>query len=280
MPAPAEFLDDHHLRVGTTDFWCAFPFDDAPEGFLQVMKGRTLVDRYIELGRELQPRVVVELGIRRGGSTALLNELYAPDVLVAVELESRPAPALRDYIAGRGLGAVVRTHYGVDQGDRAAMQQIVDDEIGDRRIDLVVDDASHRFVETRASFELLFPRLQPGGRFVLEDWNGRHLVADRMAAALRDPSRPDHDDRVRRISAAVEAQSAEGGRPEVSLTQLGVELLLARASAGDAIRDIVVNQHWIVLERGDDPLDPLTFRVADLFTDHDGFTTPVPEDGR
>lgn len=277
-PESVEFVDDNHLRVGTTDFFCAFPFDDAPEGFLQVMKGRELVERYIELGRELRPRVVVELGIRRGGSTALLNELYRPDVLVAVELESRPAPALRDYIEQRRLAAVVHPHYGVDQADPTRLEQILDDDIGDRPLDLVVDDASHRYVETRASFELLFPRLRPGGRFVLEDWNGRHLVADQMAAALRDSSRPDHDELEQQITAAVATQAVDAGRREIPLTQLGIEFMIARASSGDAIRNVAVNRHWVVLERGADPLDPRDFRLSDLVHDHTGFTTPVPEE--
>jgi len=273
-----EFLDDHHLRVGTTDFFCAFPFDDAPEGFLQVMKGRELVERYIDLGRELRPQVVVELGIRRGGSTALLNELYGPDVLVAVELAARPAPALQRYIERRGLADVVRPHYGVDQADRPRLAQILDAEIGDRPLDLVIDDASHRYVETRASFELLFPRLRPGGKFVLEDWNGRHLVADQMAVTLRDTSRPDHDEIEQQINAAVDAQAADAGRREIPLTQLGIEFMLARASTGDVIRNVVVNRHWLVVERGADALDPREFRLADLVNDHSGFTTPVPDD--
>ncbi len=173
---------------------------------------------------------------------------------------------------------VVHPHYGVDQADRTRLQQILDDDIGDRPLDLVVDDASHRYVETRASFELLFPRLRPGGRFVLEDWNGRHLVADQMAAALRDSSRPDHDALEQQITAAVAAQEADAGRREIPLTQLGIEFMIARASSGDAIRNVAVNRHWVVLERGADPLDPRDFRLSDLVNDHTGFTTPVPEE--
>jgi predicted O-methyltransferase YrrM len=274
MPESATFVDDQHLRIGTTDFYCAFPFDDAPAGFLQVMKGRELVERYIELGRELRPRIVVELGIRRGGSTAMLSELLAPDTLVAVELEARPAPALRAYIAERGLTEVVRTHYGVDQADRPRLEQILDDDIGDRAIDLVIDDASHRYAETRSSFDLLFPRVRPGGQFVIEDWNGRHLVADQMAAALRDTTRPDHDEVEQRITAAVDAQLADAGQTEIPLTRLCMEFLLARASAGDVIRSVAVNRHWIVVERGADPLDKHTFRLADHVHDHAGLLSP------
>ena len=41
-------------------------------------------------------------------------------------------------------------------------------------LDLVVDDASHTYEETKASFEILFPLLQPGGIYLIEDWSWAH----------------------------------------------------------------------------------------------------------
>jgi hypothetical protein len=35
----------------------------------------------------------------------------------------------------------------------------------------VIDDGSHLLEETTRSFGTLFPRLRPGGLYVLEDWN-------------------------------------------------------------------------------------------------------------
>ena len=37
-----------------------------------------------------------------------------------------------------------------------------------------MDDASHTYEETRASFEFLFPLLSPGGIYVVEDWSWAH----------------------------------------------------------------------------------------------------------
>ena len=273
MPVTPTFLDDHHLRIGSTDFWCAFPFTDAPAGFLEVMKGRELVERYIDLVRDLRPKVVFELGIRRGGSTALLSELTEPDKLVAVEISERPMPSLRDYIERRGLADRVHPFYGVDQSDRPRLEQILAEEIGNRPIDLVGDDASHRYPETVSSFDTLFPRLRPGGLFVLEDWNGRHLMADQIAEALRDPTHADHDPMEQRVGDAYGAQVAATGQLEVPLTRLGVEFMLVRASNGDAIRQVLFNRHWIVVERGADELDPERFRLADHVNDHFRFTT-------
>ena len=38
-------------------------------------------------------------------------------------------------------------------------------------LDLVIDDASHLYRLSRRAFELLFPRLRPGGLCALEDWS-------------------------------------------------------------------------------------------------------------
>ena len=53
------------------------------------------------------------------------------------------------------------------------LRQIVEGELADE-LDLVVDDASHTYEETRASFEFLFPLLSPGGVYVIEDWSWAH----------------------------------------------------------------------------------------------------------
>ena len=141
-PTPV-FLDERTMRLGEVDLHVAFPFGDVPEGRLAVMKRRELVGRYVELCARLQPRRVVELGINRGGSTAMLSELTMPDVLVALELDAEPVALLADYIEARELGTSVQPHYGVDQADRAKVTDIVDRARGGELLDLVVDDASH-----------------------------------------------------------------------------------------------------------------------------------------
>ena len=50
------------------------------------------------------------------------------------------------------------------------------DDLADE-LDLVVDDASHTYEETRSSFEFLFPLLSPGGIYVIEDWSWAHHSA-------------------------------------------------------------------------------------------------------
>ena len=130
----------------------------------------------------------VELGIASGGSAALTALVAPPRKLVAVDLKANRVEALDELIAERGLRERVLLHYGVDQADRERLASILDDEFGDEPLGLVIDDASHRLEETRASFETLFPRLRPGGLFVIEDWNAEHLLGRAIADALADPS--------------------------------------------------------------------------------------------
>jgi hypothetical protein len=44
-------------------------------------------------------------------------------------------------------------------------------------IDMIVDDASHLYEQSKASFEICFPHLKPGGTYFLEDWQWSHTAA-------------------------------------------------------------------------------------------------------
>jgi predicted O-methyltransferase YrrM len=262
-----EFIDDRHLRVGSTRFYCAFPIVSLPDGHLPMVKRRALVQHYIDLFESFEARNIVELGIRRGGSTALITELARPQRLVAIEIAKAAAPALSDYIESRGLADVVRPRYGVDQADRTRLAEIVDEEFCGHPIDLVVDDASHLFEQTKSSFETLFPRLRPGGLFLIEDWNADHGRHDAIAARLKEASPAEREQLERRLTQMVaERESPEA--PGEPLSRLVLELVLARASNADVIDQITVDGHWVVVRRGSADLDHEQFRLAQLYHDH------------
>ena len=113
----------------------------------------------------------------------MLSELTRPERLVAVELATEVPPLLTDYITEHELGDVVRPNSG-GSGGPARSTEIVDHELGDAALDLVVDDASHLYEPSRASFEVLFPRLRRGGIYVIEDWSCQHRYADWMVESL------------------------------------------------------------------------------------------------
>jgi len=154
----------------------------------------------------------------------------------------------------------------MDQADRDRVGAIMDEEFPGGPLDLVIDDASHLLAESRLSFESLFPRLRPGGLFVIEDWNGKHLLSDRMLTTMQSQSKSERNASERQIGERV----VSDGIPPIPLYRLVVELMLARASSGHAVEEINIDEFWTVIRRGPAELDPATFRVADLYHDHFG----------
>jgi len=265
--------------VDGVEFVCKYAQGSTANHFY-IVKSLDLVDRYRRLCAQFAGATIVELGIAEGGSTALIALLARPEKLVAVDLEPKALAALAEFIDARDLSGVVRPHYGVDQADRNRLGEIVDTDLGDRRIDLVIDDCSHQFEATRTSFETLFPRLRPGGLFVIEDWNADHVWYDGVRAALADTSAPDHEQVMQRFRENLSnpAHRETSATQRDPLTRLAVELLVARCSLTDAIAEVSVDEYWILVRRGPADLDPATFRLSDHYTDHFGFV-PVRRGG-
>ncbi len=225
-----------------------------------IRKPRRLVDATVALLHRVRPARIVEVGIASGGSAALLALVAQPEKLVAIERDPAPVAALDSLVAARALP--ISAHYGVDQGDRDALRGIVAADFGSDPIDLVIDDASHLFEETRASFETLFPRIRPGGVYVIEDWNWQLRLTYALAHSAPTGTQADGDPSVRDYF-------RDNVRP-VSLEAFVLQLVLVRACASDVIADVFIDESQVVVTRGDAPLDPNGFAVADHFTDpHD-----------
>ena len=224
-----------------------------------ILKSDEMVQQYRDLlARFSNPRIV-ELGIFQGGSVALLAMMARPRKLVAIELEETPVQPLLELISSRGLGDSVRPYFGVDQADRARLADIVDAELGGAPLDVVVDDASHLYGPSVASFELLFPRLRPGGAYVIEDWAGQDAMAGGLASMLQDPDSPAHEGIARAMAE---------GPPRVPLSRMALELTIAAGQSEETVAAIAIDRHWVVVHRGEADLDPGSFRLGDLYTDH------------
>jgi predicted O-methyltransferase YrrM len=142
---------------------------------LILWKSRGLVEQYRAFWAErpaFSPRQVFELGVWKGGSVVFWAEALRPDRLVAVDKrEGSDSPAFESYLAARTPR--LQVHWAVDQSDQGRLRTLLDGAF-DGLLDLVIDDASHLYGPTRASFETLFPRLRPGGLYVIEDWAWAH----------------------------------------------------------------------------------------------------------
>ena len=125
---------------------------------------------YEDLASGFSPRSILELGIFQGGSYVLLDKLFKPRRMSAVDISREPVAALCHYVADKEDRFV---HFSTSQSDREVLEHIVRSELANE-LDLVVDDASHTYQQTKASFEVLFPLLQPGGVYLIEDWSWAH----------------------------------------------------------------------------------------------------------
>jgi hypothetical protein len=260
MAPPVRWSNDHQFELGGITFVTGFvrPNDLGPETFLLV-KPRWMIEQYMALFAELEPSRVVELGIFEGGSTAFMALYSDRHHHVAVDLREDPVEPLDQLVSTRGMKERIITRYGVDQSDRATLEAIIVEQFGDAPLDLVIDDASHRVEPTRASFDLLFPRLRPGGVFVIEDWSGLHHWDTKLhEAAERDPQ----------VLARLAEKVAAAAEPApVPVTVLLFELVLASAFAPDLVAEVTIRDGWAAVVRGPGQADQ-AFRLSDTFSDH------------
>lgn len=262
--------DDDVITFGGIEFVSGYEHASTPERFV-IVKRPPHRDAFIELCRTFRGGRLVDLGIAEGGSTALAALAAEPAALLAIDIEPKPLAALEEFIAARNLGGRVHTRYGVDQGDRDQLARTVDDAVGPEPLDLVVDDASHQLDLTRTSFEVLFPRLAPGGMYAIEDWKADHMFREAIREHYRTASPAERAELAR--SVREQAETTKGESPaRRPLLDLAVELVLARArDAEEAIAEVAVNRYWLMVRRGPGALDPTTFRLADLSHDHFGY---------
>jgi predicted O-methyltransferase YrrM len=194
---------------------------------LRFYKIKPLIDQYVRLWSmhpTFDPQYVFELGIWHGGGTAFWFEMLQPQKMIAVDVADRSdPPAFENYVAARRLLDRLRTFWRVDQADRKTLRRLVDSELHGR-LDLVLDDASHVYEPTKASFEALFPLLSPGGLYIIEDWAWGHWNeyngAGSASAAFREP------------------------------TPLICDLVLAAGTSPELIADITVMQGFACVQRG------------------------------
>ena len=245
------WVDDHRCVLGGTSFELR-DYDDTEDkkdaSSLVLRKPRYMVERYVALQERFAKANVLELGIHRGGSTALLALLLRPKKLVAVDIAPAPSAELTEFLVGSKLGDSIHPFYGVDQADRTRLGEILSAEFGEEPLDLVIDDASHLLRETTESFNVVFPRLRPGGLFVLEDWSAEHSLEHAIA---RD------EEVLARIAADTEWRP-----PPIPMSRLLLEIVLGAGSAPEVFAHVELMQGWAAVERGKAALDPISFDVA------------------
>jgi len=257
-PAPLalEWTSERLLRIDGVEFYLTVDLDDlhaheSRTNHFLLGKTRPMVDAVLNLRETESIRRILDVGIFKGGSAALYMKVFAPEKLVAVEYMPQPVEALARFIADNDLASRLIPYYGTDQSNAQAMGQILATEFPDRNVDLIVDDASHFYLESRATVNLTLPYLRPRGLYILEDWGWAHWPGDTWQKSRAIPS----------------------SKP--ALSNLVFELCMLCASRPDIVSDIAVTMNTVVLRRGDAALRPGTFDIGQHYLCRDRWFKPI-----
>jgi cephalosporin hydroxylase len=210
--------------------------DKTSSDSISILKDRQFIQLYCELFAA-RPRKIFEIGFFQGGMPLFIADMQEPvaegdgDPLHIVGIDYwPPSEALDQIITHHELGSTIKLHGGILQDDVKAIHSILESEYHGQPLDLIIDDCSHQYNETKICFENFFSQLKPGGKYVIEDWGWQHW--------LGEPWQSD--------------KSPFHGKP--SMSNLIFELAMAMASRSDIVSRIdVVSSYCVVITRGPNP---------------------------
>ena len=176
------------------------------------------VIEYYENMKKAPPRTIMEVGVFEGGSLVYMDKLFKPEKIIGLDIRREPIPALDRYIE---KNSHMKMYYARSQDKQGTLMAA--HENFPNGIDLVVDDASHLYEQSKATFAMLFPLVKVGGEYILEDWAWSHRKRHQEPGAVW------HD--------------------KTSLTTLVFELTVL-ASATSSIASVLVKNGLVSVRRG------------------------------
>jgi len=256
MQPRTEWIAEHLLRIDDVEFHLTVDLDElhahpSRTNHFLLGKTRAMVDDILALRNSERIQKILDIGIFKGGSAALYTKVFAPEKLVAIEFLPTPVDALAQFISDNDLRDRLVPCYGTDQADPRAMGKILANQFPARDIDLIVDDASHRYFESRATLNLTLPYLRPDGLYILEDWGWAHWPGDVWQKSRAFPS------------------------SQPALSNLVVELCMLCASRPDIVARISVTPNTVVVRRGAADLVPGTFDIGRHYLCRDRWFKPA-----
>lgn len=137
-----------------------------------ISKHSELANFYLEYFKDKNIKKILEFGIY-GGSIYLFCSIFNPTKYVGTDICSEDIDLIND--VGKIFGDKVKLYYTTSQDDKPKLREIIAKEFSNQ-IDIIIDDASHLFDLSLASFESSFPYLRPYGYYVIEDWGWSHRL--------------------------------------------------------------------------------------------------------
>ncbi|NOD88750.1 MULTISPECIES: class I SAM-dependent methyltransferase [unclassified Ruegeria] len=239
---PIVWTSTNRCRVGDVKFFATVNSDEyhsitSNENELLIVKNREMIEAELEWTSKLEVQNIVDIGVWQGGSVALLDSVFRPKKLLAIEYSTRELPHLDAYVEEQSRQENVRVYKGVNQADLSRFTELLDFEFGNEKIDLAIDDASHHYLETLLSFNLVFPRMSEGGVFVIEDWQW---------------------------STMEEYYESDYFKDKEGLANLVLQCVIACACRPDVVREVIVKNHSVLVVRGEAELERGTFDITDI----------------
>lgn len=234
------WLNDREFTLDGIRFYCAV--DDfsrrTDAEHVVLLKDRATLANYEVALADLNPRAVLEFGIFQGGSPALFASWFKVETFVGIDI-CKPVAEFEDLCRRHPVGRTIRSYYGVSQTDKGAVLDVIRKEFGDAPVDLIIDDASHLYRASRRTFEITFPRLRPGGYYVIEDWGWAHWPG----------------------------VSLHSGR--TALSMLIMELAMVCTSRRDLISEVRVFPSFAVIKKAPEARHVPDFDLRSLYTKRD-----------
>ena len=127
---------------------------------------------YFELLREL-PLKILEIGVQSGASLRMWKQYFPKAQIVGI-----------DYY---DVDVMEEDRIKVIRGEQKD-PKVLEEVLLHGPFDIIIDDGSHKNPDIMASFDYLFPRMKPGGIYVIEDttccyWDKTHNVGENTTMA-------------------------------------------------------------------------------------------------
>jgi len=133
-----------------------------------LVKNQRCLDFYREWTGP-KPKTIMEVGMFEGGSLVLMDKIFKPERIVGLDLRREPIKPLEAYVK---KNPQMKTYYARSQDKPGTLMAAREN--FPKGIDFIVDDASHLYDQTRSTFEMLFPLVTTGGKYLIEDWAWAH----------------------------------------------------------------------------------------------------------
>jgi len=105
---------------------------------------------------------ILEIGVHKGGSLWMWKEYFPKSTVVGLDID----PECKKY-EGEGVSVVIG-----DQNNKEDLEKLIKEH---GPFDIVLDDGSHRALHQITSHQILFPALNMGGIYMIEDAYGPRI---------------------------------------------------------------------------------------------------------